>query len=63
MVSVGLIWLYQWFMMVNHGNIWNFSRNGGYPKKWMVYFMEHPIKLDDDWGYPHDSGNLHLRVD
>ena len=25
----------------------------GYPNRWMVYFMDNPIQLDDDWGYPH----------
>ena len=29
----------------------------------MVDFMEHPnSKMDDDWGYAHDLGNLDLRV-
>jgi hypothetical protein len=23
------------------------------------FIMEIPIKMDDDWGYPHDLGNLH----
>ena len=22
----------------------------GYPNSWMVYFIEHPTKMDDDWG-------------
>ena len=22
--------------------------------------MEHPTKMDDDWGYPYDSGSLHV---
>ena len=26
---------------------------------WMVYFRETP-GMDDDWGYPYDSGNLHM---
>ena len=30
---------------------------GGFHKcaypNWMVYFMENPIKMDDDWGYTH----------
>jgi hypothetical protein len=25
--------------------------------------MKNPPELDDDWGYPHDSGNLHLLWD
>ena len=24
------------------------------------FTMENPIKMDDDWGYPNDSGNLHM---
>ena len=28
-------------------------QNGGSPNSWMVYFMEHPTKMDDDWGYPY----------
>ena len=27
--------------------------------RWMVY-MEDP-SMDDDWGYYHDLGNLHIR--
>ena len=23
-----------------------------YPSSWMVYFMEHPTTIDDNWGYP-----------
>ena len=31
----------------------------GVPQKgW--FLMEHPTKTDDNWGYPHDSGNLHM---
>ena len=26
----------------------------------MVYFMENPMKMDDDWGYPYDLGNLQI---
>ena len=35
------------------------SIHGGTPK-WMVYFMENPTKMDDDWGYPHGLGNLRI---
>ena len=29
--------------------------------RWMVYFMEHPwTSMDDDYGYPHDLGKLHV---
>ena len=43
---------------------------GGFHNSWINYFMENPsvlykwmrmddISMDDDWGYPHDLGNLH----
>ena len=25
--------------------------------------MENTSKMDDDWGYPYDSGNLHIFID
>jgi hypothetical protein len=28
-------------------------------QKWMVYKGTSQSKVDDDWGYPHDLGNLH----
>ena len=31
----------------------------GRPHSWLVFVRENPIE-DDHWGYPHDSGNLHL---
>ena len=24
--------------------------------------MEHPMNMDENWGYPYFSGNLHLRI-
>ena len=27
---------------------------------WMVFDMENPMNMDDDWGYPYDSGNHHI---
>ena len=33
----------------------------GFPGKWMVYFMENPVKMHDDWGSPPILGNLHVR--
>ena len=36
-----------------------------YPNSWMLYFMENPsiiIYIWMIWGYPHDSGNLHMKV-
>ena len=35
---------------------------GFYPPKWMVYFMENPIKMDDLGGFPHIFGNTHVYV-
>ena len=32
------------------------SSSWGYPARWIdwiVYFTENPMKMDDDWGYPH----------
>ena len=26
------------------------------------FIVDNPIEMDDDWGYPHDSGNLHLHI-
>ena len=32
--------------------------------KWMVYLKEnpsiYPFKMDENWGYPQDYGNLHM---
>ena len=49
MVDHGQLWL----IMVNYVN----SINGGIPNSW---FMEIYLQMDDDWGYPYDSGNLHI---
>ena len=27
---------------------------------WMVYYENPKIKMDDDWGYPHDFRSLHI---
>ena len=35
------------------------SRNGGTPK-WMIYYGKSQTKMGDDWGYPHDYGNLQI---
>ena len=37
-----------------------FHGHGGTPNSWMVFVRENPTKLDDDWGYPYDSGNHHM---
>ena len=51
-------------MRLSHG----FSMEGGF-LKWgtfkidgvcMVYNMENPIQVDENWGYPYDSGNHHI---
>jgi hypothetical protein len=31
-----------------------------YLNSWMVYSMEHPIKMDDDWGLPFVLGNRYM---
>ena len=31
-------------------------KNGG-------FIRENPTKMDDDWGYPYDSGNPHMGVE
>ena len=36
------------------------SKNDGAPK-WMIYFMENPIKMDD-LGVPLFLGNIHILV-
>ena len=35
------------------------SKNSGTPK-WMVYFMKHPVKIDDLGGFPPIFGNIHI---
>ena len=35
------------------------SINGGTPK-WMVYNGKSQQKMDENWGYPYDLGNLHM---
>ena len=40
--------------------IWVFPKMVGFPPKWMVKIMEHPIKMDDLGGKPTIFGNLHM---
>ena len=43
------------FSSISHGG---FQLAMGVPqKRWMVYFMDHPIEIRMIWGYPYDSGN------
>ena len=39
--------------LANFSTIWGVSINGVPQARWMVYFMESPTKMNDDWGYPH----------
>ena len=32
----------------------------GIPNSWMVYKGTSQSKTDENWGYPYDSGNLHM---
>ena len=45
--------------MKNDENMGGFH-TWGYPHSWMVYKEKSHLQMDDDWGYPHDSGNLHM---
>ena len=53
------IYIYIWdiilWFMVDMG-----VSMSGVPHSWMVYFMEHPSKMDENRGYPHDLGNLNV---
>ena len=39
---------------------WMFPKIVGKPPKWMVYFMENPIEMDDLGGFPSIFGNTHM---
>ena len=55
MNSIDSRFFFRW--LENHGDFWKqkketknmgVSKNRGvYPPKWMIYFMENPIKMDD----------------
>ena len=34
--------------------------HGGSPKIDVFFFVENLQQMDEDWGYPHDSGKLHF---
>jgi len=52
----------EWGGGVNCNQISNpqvgISINGVTQNVWFI--MEDPIEMDDDWGYPHDLGNLQV---
>ena len=43
--------------MVNAWLVYGAFHKWGYPHSWMVYKGKSHLQMDDDWGYPHDSGN------
>jgi hypothetical protein len=48
---------HEWLITV-HKHDMGVSINGGI-QKWLVYFMENPTKMDEDWRNPHFR-NLHM---
>ena len=42
------VYFQSWFIVK-----WVFPKIGGKPPKWMVYFLENPIKMDDLGGKTH----------
>ena len=48
-----------WQSWLSLAGIWVFPKIGGFPPKWMVYFMENPIKIHDLGGTP-NLGNTHI---
>ena len=50
----------KWMNSVVYKNLWlqmgGPPKIGGKPPKWMVYFMENPIKMDDLGGFPKMDG-------
>ena len=52
--------------MIHREFSWDFCPDGGC-QKWGDpqhgwFTLRNPTKMDDDWGYPHDFGNLHIDV-
>ena len=45
MVNVGSYMVNIYGFMGFHGH--------GATSNWLVYFIENPTKVDDDWGYPY----------
>ena len=65
MVINGWLMVSGWFMVSGfHGWFEDFQLVMGPQNGWMLSFTENPnlkiSKMDDDWGYPHDSGNLQM---
>ena len=50
------------FTIVNHGEIFGASLKWGYPNSWMISNRKSQRK-GIIWGYPYDSGNLHVDID
>ena len=50
-----------WWWLIVINTEMGVSVNGGTPKT-DGYFRENPTKIDDDWGYPHDLGHLHIFI-
>ncbi len=46
------LWRMVFFWGIFCKSKWVFPKIGGKPPKWMVYFMENPIKMDDLGGFP-----------
>ena len=39
-----------------------FRGHGGIPNSWMVSVREDLIRMDDDWGYPHDETETSWKI-
>ena len=47
--------------LIPSGHPMGVSINGGSPiAGWLVYKGKSHLEMDDEWGYPYDSGNLHM---
>ena len=49
--SMAFRWYYIYIVYITYGGF----HKWGYPK-WLVFVRENLTKIDDDWGYPYDSG-------